>query len=369
MQIKQILDQVMDELRGAWRFRWLSMAAAWAVCLVGWFAIYAIPDTYEANARVYVDSKGILRPLLQGLAIDPDLASGLDLVRQVLLSRPQLEQVAKDTGLDASATTPEEHETLIRDMQSRIAIDAADLRARTTSGEGLYRISFRDKDRARSIAVVQTMLNRFVENALGEKRTGQESAQRFLEDKIAQVEAKLKAQEEERAQFNKLNVAVLPGTQGDYFARLQAELAGLETARTTLSIADSRRAEIQRQLNGEEPYLFGIDSGASSALPAGASGDLTYRIQDMQKQREELLLQYTEKYPGSSCPQRDDRGAQEAAGGGAGSGQAGAGRHRQPGLIAQDQSRLPEPAIGAEAYRSTDCRVAAGGLPATGARE
>src|SRR5690349_24927930 len=114
MQIKEILDRAMDEVRGAWRFRWLGLAAAWLVCLVGWFAIYSIPDTYEANARVYVDSKGILRPLLQGLAIDPDLASGLDLVRQVLQSRPQVEQVARDTGLDANATTPAQREALIR---------------------------------------------------------------------------------------------------------------------------------------------------------------------------------------------------------------------------------------------------------------
>jgi uncharacterized protein involved in exopolysaccharide biosynthesis len=76
MPIREILDKILDELRGAWRFRWLGLIAAWAVCLIGWFYVYTIPDTYEANARVYVDSRGILRPLLEGLAIDPDVASG-----------------------------------------------------------------------------------------------------------------------------------------------------------------------------------------------------------------------------------------------------------------------------------------------------
>jgi polysaccharide chain length determinant protein (PEP-CTERM system associated) len=296
MQIKEILDRAMDEVRGAWRFRWLGLAAAWLVCLVGWFAIYSIPDTYEANARVYVDSKGILRPLLQGLAIDPDLASGLDLVRQVLQSRPQVEQVARDTGLDANATTPAQREALIRDVQSRISIDAADLRARTTQGEGLYRISFRDHDRAKSIEVVETMLKGFVENALGEKRTGQASAQRFIEDQIAQYEARLRSSEEKLADFKKRNVAVMPGSQGDYFGRLQQESVGLETARTSLGVAESRRNEIQRQLDGEEPFLFGIDSGAQAPANGGA-GDLTYRIQDMERNLEEMLLRYTEKHP------------------------------------------------------------------------
>jgi polysaccharide chain length determinant protein (PEP-CTERM system associated) len=297
MQIKEILDQVADELRGAWRFRWIGLAAAWAVCLVGWAVVYTIPNTYEASARVYVDSKGILRPLLVGLAIDPDVASGLDLVRQVLLSRPQLEQVARDTGLDATAKTPENREALIRSIQSRISIEAGDLRARTTSGEGLYKITFRDSDRQKSIEVVRTLLNGFVENALGEKRTGQESAQRFLGEQIAQYEKRLRDSEEQLAEFKKRNVGVMPSSQGDYFAKLQEETAGLETVRTTLSIAESRRAEIQRQLDGEEPYLFGIDTGSNSPANSAGGGDVAYRIQDLEKSLEDLLLRFTDKHP------------------------------------------------------------------------
>ena len=52
------------------------------------------------------DTRGILRPLLEGLAINPDVASGLDLVRRAL-STPQLEQ-ARETDLDLRAKTPEE---------------------------------------------------------------------------------------------------------------------------------------------------------------------------------------------------------------------------------------------------------------------
>ena len=96
MQIGPIIERVVDEIRGAWRFRWPGIIAAWVVCVVGWLAVFSLPQVYEANARVYVDTKGILRPLLQGLAIDPEVASGLDLVRQVLLSRPQIELVDDD---------------------------------------------------------------------------------------------------------------------------------------------------------------------------------------------------------------------------------------------------------------------------------
>jgi len=298
MDLRELPQLVLDEARGAWRFRWIAIAAAWLICLIGWAAVSSIPNTYEATARVYVDTRSILRPLLQGLAINPDVASGLDLVRQALLSRPQIERVARETDLDLRAKTPEQKEALIRRLQERISITAADLRARTTQGEGLYLIRFQDTDRQKSIEVVDKLLTAFVESALGEKRTGQETAQRFLEEQIADYEKRLSEAESRLADFKKANVGLMPDNRGDYFTRMQAESAEIEKVRTEMLVAESRRAEIERQLSGEEPFLFGFDAGgAPAAAPASGAGDLTYRIQDLEKTLDELLLRYTEKHP------------------------------------------------------------------------
>jgi polysaccharide chain length determinant protein (PEP-CTERM system associated) len=297
MPLRELINLVLDELRGAWRFRWWSLAAAWVACLIGWTVVMLIPNTYEATARVYVDTRSILRPLLQGLAIDPDVASGLDLVRTALLSRPQIEQVARETDLDLRARTPEQREELMRSLQERITIDAGDLRARTTSGDGLYVIRFQDRDRAKTIEVVETLLNAFVENALGEKRVGQETAERFLDEQIKEYEQRLADAENRLAQFKKVNVGVMPDSRGDYFQRLQEETGEVERIRTALAVAESRRNEVQRQLSGEEPFLFGFDAGGSQAATSPAAGDITFRIQDLEKQLDELLLRYTEKHP------------------------------------------------------------------------
>ena len=297
MPLRELISLVLDELRGAWRFRWWALAVAWLVCLVGWPVVLSIPNTYEASARVYVDTRSILRPLLEGLAIDPDVASGLDLVRTALLSRPQIEQVARKTDLDLRAHTPEQREELIRSLQERITIDAGDLRARTTRGDGLYVIRFQDRDRDKTIEVVDTLLNAFVENALGEKRVGQEAAERFLDEQIKEYEQRLSQAESRLADFKKANVGVMPDSRGDYFQRLQEESTEAERVRTTLAVAESRRNEIQRQLSGEEPFLFGFDTGAATSPGSAAAGDITYRIQDLEKQLDELLLRYTDKHP------------------------------------------------------------------------
>src|SRR5688572_4518396 len=120
MQI--LIIKVLDELRGSWRFRWLGLAAAWLICIAGWAYVFAMPNVFESKARVYVDSQTALGPLLRGLAIDPTVESELSVVRQALLSSPNLEAVARKTDLDLRARTPEAREGLLKSLRERIVV-------------------------------------------------------------------------------------------------------------------------------------------------------------------------------------------------------------------------------------------------------
>ena len=57
MENLQVL--VRQVLASAWRKRWMLVATAWAVCLVGWASVSTLPDTYESHARIYVDADAI----------------------------------------------------------------------------------------------------------------------------------------------------------------------------------------------------------------------------------------------------------------------------------------------------------------------
>src|SRR5271156_2928298 len=92
-------DHVFDEVRGAWRFRWIALIIAFIVALIGWAVVFALPDRYQADARVFVDTRTGLKPALQGLTIDQNVDAQINYVRQSLLEGPQLEQIAKETGL------------------------------------------------------------------------------------------------------------------------------------------------------------------------------------------------------------------------------------------------------------------------------
>ncbi len=295
--MSQVVDQVIDELRGAWRFRWLAMAAAWLVCLGGWVFVFAMPDMYEASAKVYVDTRTVLRPLLDKLTVETDVDSQLRLVRQAMLGRPQLERVARETDLDLRASTPEQRATLIDQLRSRITIQGGAANSRDSSG-GLYVISYQDQNRDKSIQVVEKLLNSFVEDTLGGNREGSETAQRFLMKQIEEYEARLSEAENRLADFKKKNVGLMPGDQtGDYFSRLQNEIDAAKKAESSLGVALSRREELQRQLRGEVPFLEGGASSSASSRGAGGGNDTSTRIQETQARLDDLLLRFTDRHP------------------------------------------------------------------------
>ena len=200
--MNNILDRLQTELKSLWRHRWSALITAAVVAAVGWAGLFLTPNTFEAQSRVYVDATSALKPLLAGIAVDPNVDSELNFVRQTMLSRPALEKVARQTELDLRATTPKAREALIDALMKKIVIDAA-VSGEKGSADKLYTITYQDKSRATSLAVVTKLLNTFVEGSMGAGREGSASAQRFLTDQIHDAEARLADEEAKLAEFKK----------------------------------------------------------------------------------------------------------------------------------------------------------------------
>jgi polysaccharide chain length determinant protein (PEP-CTERM system associated) len=283
--MQEVITQLLNILRGAWRYRWLAVMLAWVIAIAGWVAVQFIPDKYTSSTQVYVDTESLLRPLLSGLAVDRDVMSQVGMMQAVMLSRPNLEKVAQKTDLMLAATTRQEQEAVIDSLARRIKLGRPDGPAMRNT----FQVSFDDNDPSVAHRVVGTLLDTFMEDSLGIKRTDTAVAQRFLESQIKDYEQKLVEAEDRLAQFKQQNVGMMPGADGGTYARLQQESNNLQLLRQAYSQMQTRRDELARQLAGEEP-TYGL-MGSAEGNPIDG------QIARFKAQRDQLLMQYTEKHP------------------------------------------------------------------------
>jgi polysaccharide chain length determinant protein (PEP-CTERM system associated) len=285
--MNEFLKVILLHLRGLWRFRWIALATTWVLAIGGWIGVAFMPNTYRSEARFYVDSETVLKPLLAGLAVGTDIQSQVSSMARVILSTPNMQRVAQDTELSLRASTPEGDSNIVEGLKRRIKLEA--------SAGNLYTISFDDQDRNMSQRVVQSVLNAFVEGTLGIKRADTSQAQEFLQAQLKDYELRLREAEDRLADFKRRNIGQMPGDAGGYYAKLQAAQTKAEETRAMLRIAESKRAELLRQLEGEEP-TFGLGPDATGQ-GGGAATSTDAQISLFKSKLDALLVQYTDKHP------------------------------------------------------------------------
>lgn len=279
----EVIAQLAAYARTTWNRRWYIIATAWTLAIAGWIWVYTLPDRYEASARVNVDTQSILKPLMSGLAVQPNADQQIALMTRTLLSRPNMEKVARMTDLDINAKDEGQTEKIIDDLQSNIRI--------TPGGENLFTISYQNSNPQVATRVVESLLTIFVEGSLGHKRKDTDSARKFIEEQLKAYEQKLVLAENSLKDFKRKYVGIMPGQGGGYFERLGQARQAAEDARLELREAENRRDELRRQLAGEEPVM--LDDDVADIVNPQLDG----RINALKEQLDALLLKYTEQHP------------------------------------------------------------------------
>ncbi len=285
------LAATLEDLRsvffGCWRFRWHAIALAWGLSLAGWASVALMPDVYRASARVYVDTQGTLRPLLQGLAVNADVMAEVAMMERAVKSRPNLERVLHEADPDIQAQDARSFEALVTRLATAIKVER--------DSSNVVRISYDNADPRMALAVVTGILNSFVEGLLGDSRADSSLAEEFLVDKLKEYETRLNEAENRLAEFKRKNVGLMPGqNSAGYYDNLQTELTVLQGIEGKLRVARNRRAELQRQLEGEEP-VFGLVPLDSKGAPATSPQER--QIAQFEQQLANLRLKYTDTHP------------------------------------------------------------------------
>ena len=291
------LQQLFDQLVGAWRFRWEAIAVATLAAFVGWGVVFSMPDRYQAETQVLVDARTALKPALQGLTNDQDVGVQLSYVQQSLLVDAQLCKIVNEAGLlPGCALDPGAAQIPLAQIRKRIQLTVQNIDDRAGSAGGTtFDITYQDEDRAHALQVVTSLLNTLVTQTLGGKRQGSEHAQEFLQSQLKDYEQRLKASEDKLAAFKSAHLGVMPSDDGGYFAQMQKESQAVSDTKTSLLMAQNRRATLEGQLHGNAAVL--ASSGGQVTYGANAPTDTASEIATTQAQLDELLLKFTDKHP------------------------------------------------------------------------
>lgn len=284
---------LQDQLRGMWRFRRVALGVAWCAALILWVVVFLIPNTYEGSARIFVDTGTTLSQATKGISLEENVTDQIERISTALLGTPQLRKVASETNLLAGQVTPEQQQAVVDGLRQRINIiadiDPNDPRAAPKK----FTITYRDGNRARSIAVVDRLLNDFVEGSLEDKSQGSQVAEQFLSQQIAEYGRRLNDTEQQLATFKKTNIGLVPGEQGDFFGRVQSAEQGLTKLNESLYVAVRKRDEIAREMKSGQQFT----AGPGGAVAPGSPLDTEQQIEQDQQRLDAMLLKYTDKYP------------------------------------------------------------------------
>jgi polysaccharide chain length determinant protein (PEP-CTERM system associated) len=283
----ELIAQVVAMGRSMWRRRWIGVLVAWIVAAVAAVALWRTPDRYEATARVFVDSKSVLKPLMQDLAVEPDIEQTIGLLAKTLINRPNVDLLMRKAKLETPEMTPAEREQKIDRLIKTIKL--------TGSGrDNVFSFSYSDIDPVRARTVVENLVALFVESDLGAKARDTESARGFIDQQIRTYEGRLIEAENRLKEFKLRNIDLTNTAGNDYFARIAALNEEVNKLTLDLRAAEQSRDALKRELSGENMSLLS-DVPAQAVVPT--TTELDARIDTQRRQLDELLRRYTDLHP------------------------------------------------------------------------
>lgn len=285
MGMDALIAQVLSIARGMWRRRWVGLVVAWIVAGLGAVFLMRWQDRYEATARVYVDTKSVLKPLMRDLAVEPDVDQTIALLARTLITRPNIEELMRRIHLD---------QLPVEEREKAIAVFLRDIKLTGSGRDNVFTFSYRDPSMEQARVVVQNLVSLFVDSDLGSRQRDSEEAKEFIDQQIKNYEVRLAEAEARLKDFKLRNMGVTDVSGRDYFTRMTQLTEELGKLQTELRAAEQSREALRRELDGETASLL-PDITTTSAIVA--TPELDSRLDAQRRQLDELLRRYTDIHP------------------------------------------------------------------------
>ncbi len=264
-----VFDEIRTAIHSIWNRRWLVLAVAWGICLLGWLVLAMVPNSYESRARIFVQLDDALAEQI-GIGVG-DRKRAIERVRQTLTSSINLEKIVRSTRIGEDVNSPKEMEAAIVALTRDVKI--------VSQEDNLFAITAVANERALSDAenaklaqdIVQKLIDIFREENLSGGRGEMTESIAFMNQQLEDRQKALETAEQKRLAFESQHPELARGGVG-VIQRLEASRAELRGLDADLAAAQSALAAINGQLAGT-PATLGPGGGARGSL-AQAQADL-----------------------------------------------------------------------------------------------
>lgn len=265
--------------------RWTVLLIAWIVCPLGWLGVASISNSYTSEAKIYVDTQSLLRPLMKDMAIQPDINAQLDIMRRTLFSRANVEEIIRKTDMDlAVGDDPVAMDRLIQKMATSIEMKV--------DRSNLFTFSYTAKTPELAQKVVDTTLQIFVEMNLGNTQQNMEEAQRFIDQQISEYELKLRRAEIKVAEYKRRH-AVQLGNSDRNVRALESVEARQKMLQSELEAAVWQRNQLAVRIATVPKFLPSTEAPQRDPVRAALEQQMLEHRSDLGR----LMTLYTDMHP------------------------------------------------------------------------
>ena len=283
--MQEQLYEIISYLKGAFKYKWIAIIITWLLCIVGWIYVSAMPNKYTSTAKVHVETRTMLRPLLSGMTIESDVRGLLRVMQQLMFTKNNLEQIIKLSELSSTANTARDQENLIESLKKDIHINGG--------SDDMFVIQYEGQNPVQAKKVVQAVLTVFSEQTQLSTLGNVDSAQRFIDEQIQEYEMRLRNGEKARENFKRANIGLLPGQGGDQINQIQQMTTALEEGKLALKEAMSKKDALKTQLT----EALTADNNGLTELSGTLSNPDDPQLNDLKQKRDEFLIRYTKNHP------------------------------------------------------------------------
>lgn len=271
---------ILPVLNKEFRRKAVMMATIFAVIsLIGLVIGMLLPKKYSSSTTILVEERNIIAPLMEGRAVATSVVDRASILREVAFSRKVMDEILKTGGWMESNPTPVEQDKLIEKIVDRTVI--------SNPRANLIEISYSDSDAERAYEVTKRFAELVIQESLSTKERESREAYAFIDSQVKQYHDKLTKAEQELEQFRSSNPDARPGIDTDVNARIGELRRIVETGRMELIDLRSQESALNSQLSGESEIT----------MVQTRAGQFRARLGELQAQRDQLLLTYTEQHP------------------------------------------------------------------------